>query len=64
MYTKITKTELELLTDVDMIRDYKNAIQVNRAIIKKFKEIKIAICHYGEANNKFMHDDDETKGNT
>ena len=50
---KITEIELESLTDVDMLLDYENGIK---------GEIARAICHYVEANNKYMHDHDETKG--
>lgn len=46
------KIILELLTAVDMILDCENDIRV---------EIIRAICHYGEANNKYMHYYDETK---
>ena len=49
---KIIKIELELLTDVEMMPDYENAIG---GVITR------AICHYGEANNKYMRDYDETK---
>ena len=35
-----------------MILDYENGIRV---------EIIRAICHYGEANNKYMHYYDKTK---
>ena len=36
-----------------MILDYENVIR---------GRIPRAICQYGEANNKYMHDYDETKG--
>ena len=52
---KITEIELELLTDVNMILDYKNGVRVG---------IPIAICHNGEASNKYMHDYGETKERT
>ena len=52
---KITKIELELLADGDMIFDYGNSIR---------GEISGAICHYGEANNKYALDYNETKEST
>ena len=50
--SKLNKTELELLTDVDIMLDYKNSI---RGVIAR------AICHYGKANNKYIHDYNEIK---
>ena len=52
---KITKIELELLTDVDMILAYKKVI--SRGITR-------AICHYPVTDNKHLHDYDETKEST
>ena len=49
------KTKKELLTDVNMILDYENGI---RGGIPK------AIYQYGKANNKYIHDYDETKEST
>ena len=49
---KITKFKVELLTNVDMILHYENAIK---------GWITRAIYHYGEANKKYMHFYDETK---
>ena len=48
----ITKIELELLTDVIMVLDYETNIM---------GEITRTVCHYGEANNKYMYDYDEAK---
>ena len=55
MCTKITKADLELLRDVDMILKWQNT---NRVRIAR------AICHYAEANIKHLHDFDETKEST
>ena len=52
---KITKIELKLLTDCNMILDYRNDIR---------RGIRSAIGHYGEADNKYIHDHDETKEST
>ena len=41
--TEITKIKPELLTDVDMILDYKNDIR---------RGIARVICHYTEANSE------------
>ena len=49
---KITKTELKLLTDVDMIFKCKNTTRGS---------VARSICHYAEANNGYLHDYDETK---
>ena len=49
---KITKFKVELLTNVDMILHYENAIQ---------GWITTAIYHYGTANKKYMHFYDEKK---
>lgn len=49
---KIGKTELELLTDVDMILDQETAIR---------QGITRDICRYVEASNKSMLDYDKTK---
>lgn len=50
--TKKTKIELELLTDANIIRYYKNGIRGG---------IKRAICRYIEANDKYMYDYEGTK---
>ena len=49
---EITEMELKLLTDVNMILNYKNVFR---------RGIARAICHYAGSNNKYMHDYDETK---
>ena len=51
MYIKKSKIVLESLAGVNMILDYNDAI--------KGGGITRAICHYAEANNKYMHDYDE-----
>ena len=52
---KITKMDLKILTDVNMILEYK--ISVGGGITR-------AIFHYGEANNKYIHGYVETKEST
>ena len=52
---KITKIEPELLTDVDMILDYKKTIRGG---------ITRATSNDGGANKKYKHDYDETKEST
>ena len=50
MYIKKSKLVLESLAGVNMILDHNDAIKGG---------ITRAICHYAEANNKYMHDYDE-----
>ena len=50
VHKKKTKIVLESLAGVNMILDYNDAIKGG---------ITRAICHYAEANNKYMHDYDE-----
>lgn len=52
---KITKIELELLTNINMILDYENGIR---------EGITRVFCDYVEINNKHLHDYDERKGST
>ena len=48
---KVIGTELELLTDINMILDYGNSI---RRVMTR------AICHFVEAINEYMYDYDES----
>lgn len=49
---KINGIQLELLPDVNMILGYENSI---------IEGITRTICHYAEANDKYMHGYDKTK---
>ena len=48
---KVIGTELELLTDINMILDYENSIR---------RVMTTAIFHFVEAINEYMHDYDES----
>ena len=49
---KITRIELKLLANVNMILDYEHSIR---------GWVTGAICHHVKANNKYMHDYDKSK---